>query len=87
MGTRADFAIGRLKGPLFDPATTCAPAAEPPSPHVECKEVLYQCDYLHPCNIFTISAISGLTLPVLLLRAWPVPATRNDAPYGAVLDC
>jgi hypothetical protein len=43
----------------IEPATTCAPAAAPP-PHIECKVVQYQCDYLHPCNIFTIRAISVL---------------------------
>jgi hypothetical protein len=59
-GIRADFAMARFKKPLFEPATTCAPAAAPPSPPIECKVVQYQCDYLHPCNIFTIRAISVL---------------------------
>jgi hypothetical protein len=62
-GIRADFAIAGFKRALFEPAITCAPLATPPSPPVERKEVQYQCDYLHPCNIFTINAISVLTLP------------------------
>jgi len=61
MGTRADFAIGRLKGAPFDPLTNSAPATAPPSPDVQCKKVQYQCDDLHPCNIFTVSIISVLT--------------------------
>jgi hypothetical protein len=62
-GIRADFAMARFKKALFEPATTCAPAAAPPSPPIECKVVQYQCDYLHPCNIFTIRAISVLIPP------------------------
>jgi|KBSMisStandDraft_5_1062788.scaffolds.fasta_scaffold86546_2 hypothetical protein len=59
---------------LLEPATTGAPAAAPPSPRIECKVVQYQCDYLHPCNIFTIRVISVLIPPgVLLLPAWSVP--------------
>jgi hypothetical protein len=61
MLTRADFAIGRLKGPPFDPLTNSAPATAPPLPDVQCKKAQYQCDDLHPCNIFTVSTISVLT--------------------------
>ena len=32
-----------------------------PSPRVGCKEVQYQCDYLHACNILIIRVISVLT--------------------------
>jgi hypothetical protein len=32
-----------------------------------------------PCNIFTIRAISVLSPGVVLLLAWPAPATCNDA--------
>jgi hypothetical protein len=62
-GTCADFAIARFDRQLFEPAATCAPAPAPPSPHIECKEVQYQCDYLHTCNIFAISAISVPVFP------------------------
>jgi hypothetical protein len=61
MRIRADFAIGRLKGPPFDPLTNSAPATAPPLPDVQCKKAQYQCDDLHSCNIFTGSAISVLT--------------------------
>jgi hypothetical protein len=87
IGTRADIVIDRLKGPLFDPAATSAPADAPPSPLVECMEVQYQYDYLHPCSIFTIRAISVLLPRCPFTDARPSPATRNDAPYGAVLNC
>jgi len=48
IGTRADFAIGRLTGPLSDPVIACAPASAPPSPRAVCMEVQYQYDYLQP---------------------------------------
>ncbi|WP_143133240.1 hypothetical protein [Pseudoduganella namucuonensis] len=60
VGTRADFAIARFNRPPFEPAATCGPAAAPPSPHVECKEMQYQYDFQHPCNVFAIRAISVL---------------------------
>jgi len=62
-GARADFAIDRFNRLLSGPATTCEPGAAVPSPHVGCKEVQYQCDYLHPCNILIIRAISVLISP------------------------
>jgi hypothetical protein len=49
----------------------CEPAAALPSARVECKEVQHQCDYLHPCNIFIIRAISVRIRGVLLLPAGP----------------
>ena len=61
MRARADFAIGRLKGPAFDPLANSAPATAPPLPDVQCKKAQYQCDDLHSYNIFTVSAISVLT--------------------------
>lgn len=56
-------------GSLPDPASTAAPAARPPSPHVGCKEVQYQYDYLHfvissPFALFRCGAeYVGLCLP------------------------
>jgi hypothetical protein len=58
MRTRADFAIGRLKEPPFHALTNSAPATVPPLPDAQCKKAQYQCDDLHSCNIFTVSAIS-----------------------------
>jgi hypothetical protein len=46
-GIRADFDIARFKRAWFGPIATCAPAAAPPSQHIECKVVQHQCDYLH----------------------------------------
>jgi hypothetical protein len=54
IGARADFVIDRLKA-----------RCEPPSPQVECKEVQYQCDFLHHCNIFTIWRYLGPPLAAL----------------------
>jgi hypothetical protein len=69
IGARADFAIERFKVRLFEPLAPSAPVAASPSPRVGCKEVQYQCDYLHPCNIFIIRAISVGVAGVLLLLA------------------
>ena len=41
------FCYWSFRRPLFGPATTCAPAAVPPSAQVECKKVQYQCEFLH----------------------------------------
>jgi hypothetical protein len=55
-GIRADFDIARAGHHL-------RASDAPLSPHIECKVVQYQCDYLHPYNIFTIRAISVLIPP------------------------
>ena len=61
------------------PAIACVPAAAAPWPPVEYTEVHYQCDYLHPCNIFTIRAIA--------VPAWSCPAAgRRPAGAAALPD-
>jgi hypothetical protein len=61
MRTRADFAIGRLSGPRFDPLANSAPVTAPPLRDVQCKKVQYRCDDLHAYNVFTVSVIPVLT--------------------------
>jgi hypothetical protein len=87
IGTRADIVIDRLKGALFDPAATSAPAAAPPLPLVECMEVQYQYDYLHLAVSSPFELFRSGSRGVLLLLAWPSLATRNDAAYGAAQNC
>jgi hypothetical protein len=86
-GTRADFVIDRLKGPLLDPATTSAPAAAPPSLRVECMEVQYQYDYLHLVISSPFALFRCRSPGVLFAARLAVPTTRNDASHGAELDC
>jgi hypothetical protein len=87
MRTRADFAIGRLTGPPFDPLTNSAPAIAPPLPDVQCKKAQYQCDDLHACNIFTVSAISVPASSRFLRSACTVPVMRDDAPHRTEWGC
>jgi hypothetical protein len=82
-GIRADFDIACFKRAQFEPIATCVPAAAPPSQYIECKVVQHQCDYLHPCNIFTIRAVSVLppvSFSARLVRAADLGGNRQATP-------
>ena len=81
-GIRADFDIACSKTALFEPIATCAPAAAPPSLDIECNVVQHQCDYLHPCNIFTIRAISMLIPRILFCSRLVLAADYLTQQYG-----
>ena len=73
----AEFAIAHSKWHGSVPATTWAAAPAPPLPHLKREEVQYQCDYLHPCNIFPISTV--------LVRIFSCPCRSSGPCRGCAM--